>query len=228
MKQLIAILSLFMLMLSCKGQGKPSYTQKLEFGLKENVKEVTTYFCQVENDVIPTKTENQIGKATMTFDKKGNVLERKRKWDFGNDKTSEFSNIYSGKGKNISFKETARFGNDEPREINFKYVWSDDYNYTVVCLDDKEYVSSITLDKNFLLIKNQFQKGNEIQYIEEIETNYENDKIKEIKTKNTSNYNKKEEVSHQLQVVQKYDNKGNPTVIYAYKNEGKKELEQVI
>ena len=226
MKKLITILTLIPIFLSCKGQ--QTYTQKLEFGLKDKVKEVTTYFCKVEQEIIPSRTENMVGKSTMTFDKNGNILERKRKWDFGALGKSEYLTKFSGVGKDITFKETARINDDSPVVISYEYEWSDDFNYAITCLEDSGYVSLITLDKNFLLIKNEYQKRNTIQAKEEIETIFENNKIKEITTKSISYLGENPKTNLLLQVVKEYDSKGNPTVIYAYSNTDKQKLEQVI
>jgi len=82
--------------------------------------------------------------------------------------------------------------------------------------------------KNFLLTKSHFLKGGTIQLTEELQTVFENNRIIEIRTKNTGYLEGKDEINQLLQVVQEYDSKGNPTVIYACSNAEKKKWEQVI
>lgn len=234
MKKTLVLLLLLQAFLSCNGQKskitETTYTQKLEFGLKGSVKEVTGYMCRVENDKIPTDTSKYIGKTTMTFDSLGNMIEKNKLWDLGIGKvgTAEFSSVFSGTGKDLSFQETSHTGDDDLKKISYKYVWSDDYNYTIVSPEDTTHSSIITLDKDYRLIKSVFKEEDVIQSTEEWETVYKNDKVQEIKTKITEKSDGKPEVSYQIQVMQKYDNNGNPTVIYVYKDIGKQKVVSVI
>ena len=61
-----------------------------------------------------------------------------------------------------------------------------------------------------------------------VKTIYEHDKIK--KTINTVTEKSDDEVivTYQIQVVQEYDNVGNPTLVYMYNEIDEKEIQQVI
>jgi hypothetical protein len=233
MKKTAALLLFLQIFLSCNGQEtKITYVQKLEYGLKGAVKEVTSYIYRVENGKIPANTGNYIGIITMTLDSLGNVITIHKLWDF--DRTAstkidnaEFTSRFFGKGKDISFKETSRYSDGDLKEIEHKYVWSDDYNYTIVTQDDNTHSSLITLDKEYRLSKSVF-KGDNMQSVEEWETISKNNKIKEIKTKITEDLEGEVTVTYQIQVVQEYDKYENPTVIYGYKNLGKQKVENVI
>lgn len=234
MKKTLVLLLLLQAFLSCNVQKskitETTYTQKLEFGLKGSVKEVISYTCKVENGKIPTDASKYIGKTTMTFDRLGNMIENNKLWDLGVGKagTADFSNIFSGTGKNISFKETSRIGENDLKKISYKYVWFDDYNYAIVSPEDTIHSNIITLDKNYRLIKNVFEEEGAIQSTEEREVVYKNNKIQEIKTKITENNNRTTEVSYQIQVMQEHDNSGNPTVIYVYTDIGKQKVVSVL
>ncbi len=234
MKKTLVLFLLLQAFLSCNVKKseitETTYTQKLEYGLKSSVKEVTGYICRVENDKIPTDTSKYIGKTTMTFDSLGNMIEKNKLWDLGIGKvgTAEFSSIFSGTGKNLSFKETSHTGDDDLKIKSYNYVWSDDYNYTIVSLEDTTHSSIITLDKDYQLIKSVFKEKDVIQSTEEWETVYKKNKIQEIKTKITGNNNGTTEVSYQIQVMQEHDNNGNPTVIYVYKDIGRQKVVSVI
>lgn len=236
MKKTAALLLLLPVLLSCNGQDakitKVAYVQKLEYGLKGAVKEVTSYIYRVENEKIPVNNGNYIGKITMTLDSLGNVITIHKLWDF--DRTAstkidnaEFTSHFFGKGKDLSFKETSRYSDGDLKEIEHKYVWSDDYNYTITTQDDNTHSTLITLDKEYRLSKSIF-KGDNMQSVEEWETISKNNKIQEIKTKMTQNLEGKTTVTYQIQAVQEYDKYGNPTVLYGYQNLSKEKVENVI
>lgn len=236
MKTVVLLVILLQLFCSCNGQenkiSATTYTQKLEYGLHGAVKEVTGYIHTIENGKIPTDTADYAGKTSMTFDHSGNMLAMHRLWKSdttGNRKRSktEFKLLFSGKGKDISFKEIYRFGDGDVEEGNYSYVWSDDYNYTIVSSGKSTYRSVITLDQNYRLIKSVFMKGDSIQVTEELDFMCNNNKIQEKRTKTTENRNGGMEMSYQLQVTQEYDRYGNPTVIYGYDDLEKERLREV-
>lgn len=215
----------------CNGQDskipETAYSQKLEYGLKGAVKEVTQYTCTVKDGKIPTDKSANVGKSTMTLDNQGNLLEINRFWDFGTpDTTAKFKKEYSGKGKNITVKEISNLhGNTE--EINNRFVWSDNYNYSIVS-EKSPYVYTVTLDKNYRLIKYVIKNGDEIESVEEIEAIYQDNKIHEIKSKTTENIDGKMTVSYKIQVMQSFDTYGNPTVIYTYRDINKQNIAGVL
>lgn len=231
-KKTAILLLLLQAFLPCNGQEnkiiETAYTQKLEFELKGPVKEVTSYTCKVENGKIPPNSAIHLGKITMTFDNTGNIFTINKLWDFGTLGKSAFLSHYFGKGKALSFKETGRFNDGDLKEINYKYVWSDDYNYSIVATEDSTRVTFITLDKNYRLLKSVYKHKETMLSMEEFETVYKNNMIQEIKTKTTDNTEGKMVVSYQIQVVQKHDTYGNPTFIYGYKNSSKQKVEYVL
>lgn len=230
-KTAIALL-FFQVFLSCNGQEnkitETTYTQKLEFELKGAVKEVTTYTYKAENGKIPLKNANYTGKVTMTFDSIGNVITINKLWDFGTTGKSAFLNRYSGKGKAISFIETGRFNDGDLKKINFKHVWSDDYNYAIRSPEDSTFITFITLDKNYSLLKSVYKHKETVLFMEEYKTTYKDDKILETTIKTTNNFDGKMTVSYRIEVVQEYDNHGNPTFIYEYNNSSKQKMENVL
>ncbi len=232
MKKAVTLLLLLQAFLSCKGQSPKAngtdYVQKLEFGLKGAVKEVSTYICPVKEGEIPIDTAGYIGKIVMTFDSSGNALVVNKAWDFGAAGKSSYLSRFLGTGKDISFTETSRFNDGEAQEISYKYLWSDDYNYTIVCPDNSVYTSLITLDKQYRLIKSVFREKDRVQSMEDVETIYKDNKIQEIKTRLTSNTDGETKVTYQVQEVQAYDQYGNPTVIYGYNDSNKQKVEQVL
>lgn len=232
MKKIVALLFLFQAFLSCKGQGPKTtqavYVQKLEFGLKGAVKEVSTYICPVKEGKMPVDTASYIGKMIMTFDSHGNAIAINKSWDFGEAGKSSYSSRFFGTGKNISFTETSRFNDGKAQEVSYKYLWSDDYNYTIVCSDNSVYTSLITLDKHYRLIKSVFRENDSVQSMEDLETMYKDNRIQEIKTRLTSNTDGETRVTYQVQEVQEYDQYGNPTLIYGYNDSNKQKVEQVL
>lgn len=238
MKKTILLFLLLQVCFHCNGQGNKisatTYTQKLEYGLKGAVKEVTSYIFKVENGEIPADTTNYAGKTSMIFDRLGNMLVMHRLWTLdttgnSNRKKTEFKLLFSGKGKDISFKETYRFGDDNLKEESYNYIWSDDYNYTIVSSKESAYTSVITLDKEYRLIKSVFMKDDDAQMTEELEFIYKNDQLQERKNKITEkNRDGEIEVSYQIQVVQETDKYGNPTLIYGYSDVDKQKVTEVV
>ncbi|WP_300491110.1 hypothetical protein [Flavobacterium sp.] len=232
MKKIVLLLLLFPLFFSCNGQGnkttETTYSQKLEYGLKGAVKEVVTYIHTVEDGKIPENTAKPFGKITMTFDKMGNVITINKMWDIKSIGKSEFLSVFSGKGKALSYKETAHLYDGEHTENSYKYIWLDDYSYNVRSEKDSSYSNIITLDKNYRLLKSVFKKEEVVESIQEIETIYKNNKIQEIASTETETTDGKKTVSYRIQVAQEYDNEGNPTVLYGYYDLNKQKVKHVL
>ncbi|HRB70884.1 MAG TPA: hypothetical protein PK776_03460 [Flavobacterium sp.] len=232
MKKKVLLLLLLPLFLSCNGQESKTteavYTQKLEYGLKGPVKEVITYIHTVDNGKIPANTAKPIGTTTITFDNMGNIMTITKIWDFERIGKSVFSSIFSGTGKDLSFKETVDLYDGEHTENSYKYIWLDDYSYNIRSEKDSSYANIITLDKKYRLVKSIFKRDAVIESEEEIETVYKNDKIQEIINKEMENTDGKKSVSYRIQVAQKYDNQGNPTVLYGYDDLTKQTVKHVL
>ena len=232
MKKTILLLVFLQVFFSCNGQStkslKNDYVQKMEFGLEGSVKEVTTYVCKVENGNIPTDKTKYYGKMIKQFDIQGNALKIQDQWDMGELGKSESLSIYSGKGRAISFKDIVHFKEEAATELNYKYDWSDNYHYTIAATDKSPYLTFITLDKDYRLSKIVFKNGNEIQVTQEFERIYKENKVWEIKETITDYNDGEKTITYQIQVVQKYDQYGNPTVVYSYNGLDKQQFENVL
>ncbi len=234
MKNMPVLLLLLLLFFSCNGQSTKStdttYVQKLEYGLKGPVKEVTNYTCNIENGKIPTDTTNYIAKRITTFDKAGNMLEVQRVWKpshTGNGaiRKTNFTMTFFGKGKEVSFECRYILEDGAVEKYGGKYVWSDDYNYRIAESENRSYSNHITLDKNFRVIKTAFKEGDAIQSSEEAKYSYKNNRLHERINTITENGNDGEKkLKYQVKVSQNYDKHGNPTVTYEYSDLEKQNL----
>jgi len=224
----VALFFLFLLItLSCDRKGDKAFTQKMVYGLKGAVKNVTSYTYKVENGKIPAKNAKYYdAKTTVTFDSMGNLTTTNELSDYGDLGKSEYSCVYFGQGKEISYIETERLYTGDVTKRTYKYVWLDDYNYTIVSQEDTTSAISYTLDKNYRLIKSVFKKKGVIQSSNEIERSYNNDKIKETKTKMTLQI-LGGRIIYRIYVAQKYDSYGNPTIAYMYDDTDKQKLNSV-
>lgn len=212
---------------SCNGQNsKVAYSQKLASGYNGTVKKVSTYICEIKRyDQMPTDTTDYKIKIITVFDSLGNILESNNLHKLS-DYTTEISSIYSGKGKNRTFKEKAITGLDI-KEDSYKYVWSDDYNFTVVPVENlaqSDITSATTLDNDFRVIKTVYKNGDTIRITDEFEYNGKHEKIH----KRTVNEGKNKRIIYQIMVSKEYDQHGNPTVIYLYEDPDKQKLDSVI
>lgn len=66
-----------------------------------------------------------------------------------------------------------------------------------------------------------------IEYSEDTEPIYKNDRIKEINKTTTMNNHGKVSVSYDFQIVQEFDKYENPTVIYGYNDTSRVEIKFV-
>lgn len=215
-----------LLFFSCNGQNnKTAYSQKLEAGYNGSVKKVTTYICEIKRyGQIPTDTTGYKIKTTTVFDSLGNILENNNLYKLS-DYTTETSSIYSGTGKNRTVKEKSITGLDI-KEDSYKYVWSDDYNFTIVPIGKpaKSDITAITLDKNFRIIKTIYKRRDTIQTIDEFEYKEKHEEIR----KRTMNEGDNKRIIYQVMVPKEYDQYGNPTVTYSYVDPDKTKLDSVV
>lgn len=227
MKKTAVIILFFQLFLSCNGvNNKVAYSQKLEFGYNGAVKKVTTYICEVKFDKIPTDTTNYIGKRTTTFDSLGNTLKAVEVSNLSDYKT-EFVTIFSGKGKNRTFQQKHSFGTDDIEENNYKYVWSDDYNFKIVPIGKSgkfELITTSTLDKNFRVIKTTYASKDTIRITDEFKYIGKAEKIH----KRTVNEGNNKRIIIQVIVPKEYDQYGNPTLLYNYTDTDKQKIQNVL
>lgn len=227
MKKTAITLLLFQLFISCNGQNnKTAYSQKLEAGYNGSVKKVTTYICEIKRyGQIPTDTTGYKIKTTTVFDSLGNILENNNlyKWS---DYTTETSSIYSGTGKNRTFKEKVISRVGDITEYSYKYVWSDDYNFTIVPIGKpaKSDITAITLDKDFRIIKTTYKRRDTIQTIDEFEYKEKHEEVR----KRTMNEGDNKRIIYQVMVPKEYDQYRNPTVTYSYIDSDKTKLDSVV
>src|SRR6218665_3214159 len=240
MKKTIAILFFLPLFfLSCNGQesknSKTAYVQKLEYGLNGPVKEVILYTCSAENGIIPADTTNYVGKRTSTFDREGNMLEMHRVWrpnraENSRIRKSDLTMTFFGKGRDISLEISYVLEDGQVEKYAGKYVWSDDYNYTVVNLDNDNtaYANHTTLGKDLRVIKTAFKERDTIQSGEELTYHYKNNTVQEIiNTITEYGNNVEKKLTYQVRSPQKYDAYGNPTLTYEYSDLEKQHLTEV-
>lgn len=228
------LLIFFQIALFCNAQEvdttKLVYTQKLEYGIRGSVKEVKSYTSIVNNGMIPTDTSDWTRRSSMTFDSLGNAIDISYFWHFGADTaTSEHKMTFSGKGKAITFKGSTSFNKASTTETSYKFVWLDDYQYNIVREEDSVCVETNVLNEAYGITKKSMSYLDNYLWEDEIETLYEDNRIAEIKIIARVQRNGEMNISREIQVVQKFDTYGNPTVLYEYNNdEGKQELEAVI
>lgn len=137
--------------------------------------------------------------------------------------------IFSGKGKDISYKETVSFDKTKKQEKEYKYVWSDDFTYKIVDINDGNYgqTQTIKLNKEFSIIEDNFKQG-DYESLEKRETIVKNNKIEKIKSTITTKTDDKAEISYHIEIVKKYDKYDNPTIIYIYNTLDETQLSDVI
>ncbi len=226
MKKTAIALLLFQLFISCNGQNnKTAYSQKLEAGYNGPVKKVTTYICEIKRyGQIPTDTTGYKIKTTTVFDSLGNILENNNLYKLS-DYTTETSSIYSGTGKNRTVKEKAITGLDI-KEESYKYVWSDDYNFSIVPIGNpvKSGITSTTiLDSDFREIKTLYKRGDTTRIIDEFQYKGKHEKIH----KRTVNEGDNKRIIYQVMVPKEFDQHGNPTVTYLYIDSDKTKLDSI-
>lgn len=227
----IPYLLLFIVLLffsNCKGQDDHSkvYSLKAEYGLQGAVKEVTTYLCKVNKQVVPTDTTNVFGKYKLTFDEQGNGLVNYRKRTNDNGTIIIYEMIFAGKGKNITYKERISIDGKQPGVTDYKYVWLDDLNYKIVKLNDTAENQMITIDHHYRIVKSQFKQGGVT------ETSSYKDILKNNRIEKTITQNERKESevikSLEVMVMKDFDAHNNPTKIYFYNNLAEKNPETVI
>lgn len=224
----ILLLALLPFYTACAAQSK-TYCSRLEFGLKGAVKEVNTYGCVASNDDIPKDTTGFLTKFTMTFDEPGNALETNNVYSpiKSGGITPKSRIIYSGKGKNMSYKLHSAL--EEGKELNgdYQYVWLDEYNYKIINKADTTSWQLMTLDKDFRIIKT-VTESNSFKAVDVWETIYKNGRIAKVITRSTDQANGTKNSSIKVWVVKEYDQYDNPTVIYIYNHADEQELKTVV
>ena len=219
------LLNLILLFSNCTSQHgeSNSYSLKAEYGFQGVVKEVTTYLCKVNGKVVPTDTSNFFGKYKLTFDEQGNGLINYRKRTNDNGKVVIYEMIYTGKGKNITYKEHTIIDGKQPDQADYKYVWLDDLNYKIVKQNDTAVNQIVTLGDNYRIVKVQSKQGGIT------ETNSYQDFIKNNRIEKTVTFNESKGFkSVDVMVMKEFDTHNNPTKIYFYNNLAEKNPQTII
>lgn len=217
----ILLLITTLLFNSCEGQNNNTtnqYTQKIEYGIEGELKEIITYVSKVYDNKLPLDTTGFFYKNAKTFDNDGNVVESNIQIR-RNNTFQKIKRIFSGNGKNITFKEIIKLNNEIVQRAEYKYVWLDDYNYKIINTDDAEYYPLfITLNKDFKIIKS-ILKSRDSEFVENIETIYKNKRIEKIKTSSILNSEDHTTPIFNVEIMKEYDKHNNPTVVYRYEND---------
>lgn len=222
MKKTAAIFLLFALFFgSCSGQ-KSNKTS----GYYGPVKKVITYSCPVEKGKIPADTAGYTMKTTTTYDSLGNKLASNDLYK-SSDYTTEILNIYSGTGKNMTFKTKIISGLDSSiTERDYKYAWADDYHFSVIepgRNDSTSLVATTTLDKKFRVMETVYTSGGKIEIVDKHAYSGKDEKRME----RIINEGKSKRVINLISVTQEYDAYGNPSVVYSYEDKDKKKITSV-
>ncbi|WP_431293215.1 hypothetical protein [Pedobacter sp. P26] len=134
--------------------------------------------------------------------------------------------IYTGQGKNITYKEHISIDGKETEVTEYKYVWLDDLNYNIVNQSDTTQAQMVTTDQNYRIVKSQSKQGDIVG------TNNYKYFIKNNRIEKTVTLNERKEnevvKSVEVMVMKDFDAHNNPTKIYFYNNLAEKNPETVI
>lgn len=197
-----------------------NYSQKKEYGYNGPIKKVSTYTVSIIGATIPADTLNYDSKSVMTFNKKGDILTNDRLYVLREQQFS-YKATYSGSGKNISYKETAKVTGKAPKETHFLYDWDNDFSYKIVAKDTINSIeTTIALNKDYSIEKATVSGKD--YHSEEHLTYTKNNKnqIEEIITTSSITQNNETTTEKHQQVSKSFDIYDNPTVIYYYEKKG--------
>ena len=213
---------------ACAAQNK-TYSSRLEYSLKGAVKEVNTYGCVASNDNIPKDTTGFLSKFTMTFDEPGNALETNNIYSplTPGGITPKSLTIYSGTGKNMSYKLLTALEAGKEKEGDYQYVWQNEYAYKIINKADTTSWQLITLDKDFRMIK-MVTESDSFKAVDVRETIYKNGRIAKVITRSTDVSNGRENSYLSIWVVKEYDKHDNPSLLYIYDHADEQELKAVV
>lgn len=199
--------------------GQNTYNQKKEYGYNGSVKKVTDYMVNVVHYIVPSDTLNYFGKSTMNFTKNGDVTTYHRFYDMPN-YLYKSKAVFSGSGKNISYKEASKVNDAAEINMNYKFVWIDPLKYEIKPLSQKDSTSRfITLNPNFSIDKVNFKALN-FESEEKASYHYNNEnQLEKIVYKVTSTESDVTTVKDDVRVIKSVDIFNNATVIYFYEKE---------
>lgn len=199
--------------------GQNTYNQKKEYGYNGPVKKVTAYMVNVVHYIVPSDTLNYFGKSTMNFTKNGDITTYNRFYDMPN-YLYKSKAVFSGSGKNISYKEASKVNDAAEVNMNYKFVWIDPLKYEIKPLSEKDSTSRfITLNPDFSIDKVNFKALN-FESEEKASYHYNNEnQLEKIVYKVTSTENDVTTVKDDVRVIKSVDVFNNATVIYFYEKE---------
>ena len=199
--------------------GQNTYNQKKEYGYNGPVKKVTTYMVNVTAYRIPTDTLNYFGKSTMNFTKNGDVTTYNRFYNMPDYKYKSKA-VFSGSGKNISYKETSKVNDAAEENMSYKFVWTNPLKYEIKPLSEKDSTSRfITLNSDFT-IDNVVFKALNFESEEKASYHYNNEnQLEKIIYRVTSTEKDVTTVKDDVRVIKSVDVFNNATVIYFYEKE---------
>lgn len=199
--------------------GQNVYNQKKEYGYNGPVKKVTAYMVNVVHYIVPSDTLNYFGKSTMNFTKNGDVTTYHRFYDMPN-YLYKSKAVFSGSGKNISYKESSKVNDAAEVSMNYKFVWVDPLKYEIKPLTAKDSTSRfITLNPDYSIDKVNFKALN-FESEEKASYHYNNEnQLEKIVYKVTSTENDVTTVKDDVRVIKSVDVFNNATVIYFYGKE---------
>lgn len=213
------ILLVVVILLSFIMNGQNTYNQKKEYGYNGPVKRVTTYMMDVSAYRIPVDTLDYFGKSTMNFNKNGDATTYNRFYNLAS-YTYKSKAVFSGSGKNISYKEVSKVNAAEEVNMTFKFVWKDPLSYEIKPLSTKDSTSRyISLNPDFTVDKVNFKALNfESEEKASYHYNSEN-QLEKIIYKVTSTENDVTTVKDDVRVIKSVDVFNNATIIYFLEKE---------
>lgn len=215
-KQVILVVAIA---LSFVMNGQNTYNQKKEYGYNGPLKKVTTYMVNVSAYRIPTDTLGYFGKSTMNFTKNGDITTYHRFYNMP-DYQYKSKAVFSGSGKNVSYKETSKVNDAAEINMNYKFVWIDQLKYEIKPLSQNDSTRRfITLNPDFTIDKVDFKALN-FESEEKASYHYNNEnQLEKIVYKITSIENDVTTVKDDVRVIKSVDVFNNATVIYLYEKE---------
>jgi len=155
----------------------------------------------------------------MNFTKNGDITTYYRFYDMTN-YLYKSKAVFSGSGKNISYKESSKVNDAAEVNMNYKFVWVDPLKYEIKPLSEKDSTSRfITLNPDFSIDKVNFKALNfESEEKATYHYNSEN-QLEKIVYKVTSTENDVTTVKDDVRVIKSVDVFNNATVIYFYEKE---------
>ncbi|WP_129021779.1 hypothetical protein [Edaphocola flava] len=224
-RQVIKTTTIFILLVlfffSCNGQKRNANS-----GYYGQVKKVTSYSCSVKQGKLPNDTADYDMKATAIYDSLGNKLEDCELYK--SHYNTEILTIYSGTGKNRTYKTKTIWGADSSIvENTFKYIWKDDYNFTVISKnqnDSLDLSATTTLDRKFRTVETIYKSRGKFAMKDEFKYSGKYEKA----LKRTIDEGKSDRVIYTVTVAKEFDDYGNPIVAYCYDDSAKEHLTAVV